>query len=936
MALVNPNLDNGLEHRIGANLYPWDYNDTCDKECFVPDLKAMINKTYDRCLESQEATCNIDRYWGYMKDFSRNHDINIQYNLSYNSYTLEFPIRNVNFFNTKKVRMMNPRTYTMKEMCQRTDLFERQIWMFIDGNVYTDLKVYIDQKKVLLIIEAANDSMNLNKIKEYTNPNDTFEWVIVTLPFATRLSYSGTGFNLISDSTKIMFSKFNKDTNSMFIDKNLWVVSFSTTDSSSIRTSFFAPLSYDADNKPYFSIPRGHGEYMRTRANLCVSAYAMPDLKGSILLMSARTFEIALDKNPVSPKNIMVWECFDYGTDITSYEYLNNVTVEMYYPNVYKIVNAPTDAFLVVMWNYAEISTTRFDNPIKEYMSYNTHYASDAIGDVLPKILKEYIPYKSVYHNERYYLEYFNQATRFGEYQYKLKTMKELIKDNPRRLCDVYEKYVVRNAYEWHSNPKYSIKISEWGKLDSRVRTSTSDLNNTTITFDNPHVLFTLDHEDERIYKISLWIDGLYTHTDYIFNENCKTFIYVPRELISDNSIIDFEIMKVRGNDSKSIELDLPTKDNSIKIPRGLFKDISPQNMMIAIREETAYDDDGRMQYIWRVADDYEMYWLLFGSHEYASGIRTDIPYVTDSESNPAIITYPEDGAIAVYDTGVIAVESTPDQYLAGKESYFLQRGGYPDGYFMTKNTTDNTIYDFFAVGNIGYYGDERRRFYKYLSYDKETDPNIFITPITSFFAGKHVKLINTDVYSKRVYQVTSEDPRIKIPKFILDPSVTKFRIFVNGLLCNPYTDYLIDVNTNNTFYMDENVNIAITNTSYLKSDSLNEVVCEYIPYKYVCLYSIRYTGQALELRHTMIKRPFSLSYYDIYVNGKKCSGNDIVIKSPSKLYFNIPIEDAIISFYERAHDQEIYGNTFSNIKSIIDKIADEDGKFRNYMLSQG
>ena len=935
MALINPNLNNGLEHRVGANLYPWEYNDTCDKDYFVPDLKNMINKTYERCLESQERTCNISRYWGYMRDFTRNQDINEKYGLPYNAYTLEFPINNVNFFNTRKMRLLNPHIYTMKEMCQRIDLFEQQIWMFIDGAVYSDLKIYADQKRVILIIEANNASMQLSSIKGYANDEDSYEWVVLTIPFTTRLSYSGTGFEFITDPKKVMFSKFTKDTNSMLIDKNFWMISYSNSPDSSMRNSFFTSLSYDNDNLPYFIIPEGHGNTMRSRSSLCVSAFSFPNIKGNMVLGTSRTFEIGLDKNPVSPKNIMVWECFNPGTNYESYEYLNHVSIEMYYPNVYKLVSAPTDSFIMITWSYAENSTTKFDNPIKDYMLYNIHYASDAIGDNLPQVIKDYVPYKSIYHNEKYYIDYARQATRFGEYQYKLKTMKQLINDNPSRLADVYEKYVVRNMQEWHSNPKHSINISEWGQINSRLRSGTLDLNNTEITFSNLHVLFTIDHEDDRIYKIAIWVDGLYVHTDYIFTENCKTYIYLSSEIIKSNSIVEFEIMKVRDNDVHAIELELPIKDTSIKIPRGVFKDISPQNMMFTIREENAYEsDEGGMQYLYRVADDYEMHWLLIGLHEYVNGVRTDISYESESEPS-AIIVYPGDGAIATLEDGDIALTGATDGYVAGKTSYLLQRGGYPYGYFMNKNSEDPTLSDFFVTRIIGYYEDERRRFYKYLSYDKESDPDIYVTPITSFFAEKHVKIMNTDVYVKHTFRVTSDDPRVKLPKFNLDPSVSKMRIFVNGLLCNPFTDYIIDANANNVFYLNENVNIAIINTSYLKTSELNDIVCEYIPYKYVCLYSIKYSGQTLELRHSMIKRPFSLSYYDVYVNGKKCNEKDIVINSPSKIYFTKPIENAIISFYERAHDQDIYGNMFASIESIIDKIGKEDGDFRTYLMNK-
>ena len=63
---INPNLDNGREHRVGADLYDWDLNDTYDINRVVPDVKTFIDQLYTHSLYSQGVLCDISRIYGTM------------------------------------------------------------------------------------------------------------------------------------------------------------------------------------------------------------------------------------------------------------------------------------------------------------------------------------------------------------------------------------------------------------------------------------------------------------------------------------------------------------------------------------------------------------------------------------------------------------------------------------------------------------------------------------------------------------------------------------------------------------------------------------------------------------------------------------------------------------------------------------------------------
>lgn len=1177
---VNPNLNLGLEHRVGADLYPWEFNDTADKKYFVPDIMEMLNGLYHRALESQDVSCNIDRFNGTMSGFVRDQLINTKYGLSYNSYTLEIPLYNINFFSKLKMRRLNPRIYTMDDVCKMQDLFEQRILFFIDGRYFSRLKIYADSKRALLIIDADDNSVPLTYLKTMIEQDLT--WTLMTVPHTSSKKYNGSGIslyrsyngnpNIASEGTLDMKLLTNMSGKAQ-ADKNFWMLAYTPEMNCAGLKDFIFCTAVSDENGYRLNIPTKLMQLFANAGFIDIEVISMPNIKGSISLGTGRYFQIDLDVNPVPPQNIILWE---YFSDTNTYEYIHNSHIALYYPNVYVISDVPNDAEIYATWCYSEESTMKFDNPLKEYMEYDTNYAGHVIGGALPDIVKQFIPYVSHF-NERNYLQYAAQATRWHEYPYKLDTMKELIKNDPDRLKAVYEKYADRTAYDWHANPHYTIKMDEWGSYADRIRNDNSkEISLSGYTkFSGKYIYFTVDHEDDRIYPIDVWIDGVYYNAPYQFTENYRTYIYLPLNKIHEHSVIDFEIIKVREQNPVGIFMDLPEIHNSVAIPRGYFKDISPQNLLIAVQEETSAANGGKL-YVYNMANDYNMYWFLIGNTKYVNGIpiksldismrgrnavmcnlinddiaryvycdfivvrkvttpddkkiimcqamsehndcaewhynridraslehnqndalweyvgiheSVDYVYTEDSVDDDRPLLYGdvryEDGTPAFdcmvstpnrkaacmggrnaliiivnddnswsyiycdkitilpgengvslasffsdtnntfewtlmgsstwvkngYLSGDDLIKPLPSTYYilgnvvdengtkvpgailptasgsyyqsimtddndtvmlqdtdtavlvdganktANDEEYFIERGFPFDSYYLVKNSLyksyaenpdeDPGFTDPFKVRTLGYYGETRRRHFEYLPYG-DNDPTIYLTPITNHFAGKKVRIQSTDIYKKWVTYLPKipregfedEDRRLTISDFRLDPALSKFRVFINGRLCDFGYDCRIDVNTTDGFILGSYVNIGVIfdpsdetcHMRYLIHES-NEMVVEYLPYKYELLYRFKPQSQTITLRTSVFKRPFSLKYYDVYVNGIKCKEDDVVINTASRITLKPFIaEDTVVSFYARSHDPEIYGNKNKMIESLNDAFARELESFRTYI----
>ena len=923
--LVNPTLDNGHEHRVGADLYDWEYNNTYDIDRVVPDVKTFIDQLYTHTLDTQAVMCGISRMCGSMADFRRDVEVNRKLGLPYYSYTLEIPIKNIRCFKNLALRRANPRIYTIHDTCQMTDMFESRLMMFINGEYYPAVKFYASSDRFVLIIQVNNGELSLDRLKSWIN--NGFTWSLLSIPFSTVKHKYGLTSSLVKNGI-IPLTSLDNVSNAMFIKRNLWIVSINgISNETGVCTTTLATLVTAPDGTPGLKLNPSVVNSL-TSTYVTIEATAFPNIKGGILLGQGRSMQITLEDNPIPPQNIICWETDEDGNFV---KYIHNETIVMYYPNIYTIENVDPSTNLYVTWCYSDESTTHFYNPLEEYMKYNASYAADVINSNLPKAIRDYIPYESKY-TEPHYLDYFDQATRRNDLTFKFETLKDLIADDTRRLEKLYVDNVIRSEYQWHSNPHFIFKTSECGTFDNRIRRDNSQ----ELEFADKEdfgvecIYITIDHKDECYYPVAVWLDGIRCMKIWQYTEKFRTFVYIPRELVSTSTIIEVEIMKTRTVKPTTVMLELGDKHNSVLIPDD-FLDVSPQSMIVAVQEDTSdIEDNGSYRHIYHIAPNYEMYWLLMGNIAYKNGIpiiETDATTVTESTSKTVIESQDD---VLLEETGKAITAGNGTLWSGGEDAQYLaERGRVPNFIQVPDEQFPEDYQDLIKVRSLGYYNNERRRFFDYMQ-NSDDDAPIYITPITNYFANKVVKLTNIDIHKTWNFVIRPDDIQITLKDFALDPTVDKFRVYLNGRLLDAYKDYLIDASLPNGFYMDSSVTFAIIAPFIGNGD----VLIEYIPYRYKLLYRLTdVQSECIELRTDAIKRPFSLVYYDVYVNGVKLYADDIDIKSPSKIIIKVPVVGGTVSFYERAHDPDIYENDKEMRKALIDKISDQDNNFRKWLL---
>lgn len=945
--ITNPNLDNGREHRVGADLYDWNYNNTYNIDTVVKDIKTFIDQLYTHSMYSQEVLCDVTRMCGPMKNFVRNVNVNRKLGIGYYSYTLEIPMKNIPCFKTLAIKRAQPRIYTIYDSCSMTDLFKSRVMFFANGQFFPGIRFYADTTRFTLIIDVDTDWDNtdpenpnqdiirLNTLKSLINSDAM--WSIVLLPFSNTMHFNGYYTDLLDgDRLDISNATYVKmDSDIKYVDKNIWFVSVASPYEKAITKSTFASAEVE-NGKMYLKLPHTFAENIRDKNVLLnYNVMAVPNACGTADLNLARAFQIQFMpekhlQNPIPPENILVFETDGDGAFVS---YIHNVTIKQYYPNIYVIEGVDPTKFIKVLWMYNTRDTTEFTNPLDLYMKYNTNYPTEAINGRLPLIVKNYIPMVNTY-IEKSYIDYFIRATRRNEFTYKFEYLKDLVRDDTTRLEKIYTDMVTNTAYNWHSSPRYHLDLAEWGNYESRIRRDSSqEVKMSAVTYFNTDcIYFVIEHEDERVYPVAVWADGIRCAKTWQFTEKYRTFVYISTEYITPKSHLEFEILKVRDKKSTIIEMTMPSLHNSIQLPAE-FDDISPQNIMISRRMETSDStEDGSIQYIWKIAPDYEMYWLMFGHTKYIDGVPEGYNNEGEDQIDDTDVTTPDGSLIVLNKEEDEVLNLTKKGEWDGGEYDYLMENGF-ENYITAPNDILPDIYtDYINVRTLGFYGHERRRFYEYVSTGKDDKP-FYITPITDYFANQVVKIQNTDIYWTKTFTVTKENRQFKIRNYRDEPIMDRWRIFVDGKLLIPGEDYHVDASVKNGFYLGNIVTFVLIKD--FEGDS-TEVFLEYMPYKYGYLYTVRNVNDPyMQIRDGVMTRPFSLVYYDMYIDGEKVNPNEVEVITPSKIHILRELNNSKVSFYERRHDPDIYDNEKTMQKSLIDYISEEDKSFRNYLLGK-
>ena len=880
--------------------------------------------------------------------------------------------------------------FTIDDTPSRPDVFKHRLLMFIDGRLFTDLVLYTDGQSVTLVLDPDRTGLTMAQVMEYCDENKDYKWSLIGIPFTTtKRGHVINPFAIKTDNitnTKYVEGLYPGKipaSSSRIVTDNIWLYAAATNtvdtvdseehayeDNLSIMDFGFAfNIQYDSSSTMFkTSFGEEASKFLASRSQCSVEMINIPNVIAFLNIGTMRIFQYGCTDerpNPIPPENMILFKR-DSNDNL---RLVHNYKITQYFPNVYKVENTDVKYYdinrgemmtytsseisnidnLYVLVFYGKNDKTKFVNPIKPYMTYNQNYANDIIAGEVPDAIKAYIPMTNEY-SEVNYLEYHSLATRQIEHEYKLETLRELVQDDYSRLIDIYERHQDKLNKKMHACPRYHytyedivsddeeinesqigdiyvqhIKRGSWHKEVSFDLSNADDI--VTGKDTKSYLQFSIQHPDERSFDASVWLDGVHIENVTCSTKNFQTTIIVDilGMDFKPGSQIIIEMLKVCTKQSTTLELTMPPKHNSMKLPRNVYDAVSPQNMMICVKKQIPGPNGDPID-VWQVASNYEMYWLLIGNTQYIDGVpvnHSKNPYASSIRTDVVL----ENNGIALLQNDNVAVIANKETRFEGDYNMLVERGNEHYIYMTDKDDFDRVTKDIVLMQNLGYYGLDRRRFFYYMPYGKN-DPDIFITPITDFFADEQIMIKNTDIHFTKKFVIKNSGSGDDLtsfiyPNFSMDPNPEKYRIFMDGKLIDYYYDYTIQdigtgvdlndpsassLNLENGWNLGSNVKYKITKPFNTKVP--HSILFEYLPYKYRLVYRGFETDGIITFKDD-INRPYNYKFFDVYLDGRLLMEDEIqVISERVILIKSMTLESTMvyhtISIYEKAHDEDV------------------------------
>lgn len=575
---------------------------------------------------------------------------------------------------------------------------------------------------------------------------------------------------------------------------------------------------------------------------------------------------------PVPVENFMIYK---RSVDTGKYTLLKNTdTVELHYPNIYKIIDKDRkegDLYRVFyFYQYGDFLKYRYifsyfytflkirykdETPIEKIIDTMYHGTDDEsdLTDEAKKALaedfKKIISYEYYNHRygevdfvKRYTLEKGNEDKEPTEY--KDETLRYWIAVDPFVLRDYVREQdkLATQVYHLWTN---TIDLSK------RLRTSTTPElgEGKGFDLDGEYYVFAFRNEDTtsgKLLDIRIFADGLFVMDPHQVRMQYTDYFYIPKDMVTEDSYIEIELYpsyactkKLKFTSKEDVQsFDLYEPENQIYPTAKDIYYINPDGYMMDILGDSSQSNTGTGDDTVRIAST-DAVTMKYNGHEY-------------KETH-------------IYDNDFFDITSK------------YTRGSFP------VKTTDE---------------DKPVKFTRMVHFDIKPNSD---------------EVLNKDIdfcISKVPNGILCEVPKTCYPYIALVENKFKFnieyiRIFRNGRLV-PRQKYL--------FFSSYSFPRIMFLEQYKKGDV---IYIDITPYRYKEIY---YQPE-LEEKQTLINlkgiitKPFDIRYYDVYMNGRKLGLENVFTISPWEITLTNLKSLYNLQIFEKERDYEYFGTNYKEAK---------------------
>lgn len=244
----------------------------------------------------------------------------------------------------------------------------------------------------------------------------------------------------------------------------------------------------------------------------------------------------------------------------------NEVTMELYYPNIYHVLNTKPEDRVWLYILYSDSVDAKYDNDLAILRLLSGDLLSRYKIDSLPEFVKNYMPSNITWFDKE---EFCSSIYYPDRVLYNIDALANYVLTDKNILL----KYL---HYRLDYVPRYYINIAKLN-LEDRVRTDTYKECNETgeiVFFDEPNYVFSMKRRYSGDYfgtDFRIFIDGRFINPKlYAFITTMDFYhFYIPTKLIKEDSVIELERYR-EYNFTRPLNVDTYNKFVTIEIPKKI------------------------------------------------------------------------------------------------------------------------------------------------------------------------------------------------------------------------------------------------------------------------------------------------------------------------------------------------------------------------------
>ena len=994
------------------------FNNTYEVNYVSDQTRFTRDTLYTRCLEIQRRMCGINIIAGKMNEFIQNASLARTFDMPVSTYFKRIQNKFLYFFSEKEClyslalqedpitypteediangypfspyyseimpkQGLQYRKYSLYDVCKKHNYFKRRLLFFICKNstdmqsiLYMDLIVIPTKTSTYLAIKTDGEGyFNKAQLDQLIdNQTDWFLYETKTGPYWKNDAYSASNIQTVEDHSYLLHNFTDTSTANKAVGSNAYLVCIPDEIPNTWKVTYGAYQEETEDHQAGYEVPAAFTNGFQDSKLLVFNekdiGYAVNVLSrvNSTALLGSPMgiFQLPLLENPIPPENIL---CFMQNEETGTIDPLPQSVVTLWYPNVYKIENIDLEveeSNILVLAHYAEDATTKFTNPITNYMEYRgEQYINDCINGTLANPVATYVPYPDKFSIEDYKTT--NEAILNRPYQYILNKDIWMLLDDPNRYWEIF--HDVTTYLTRHNTYRYEIKASDTDIGERSVTTNSGQIKNTAkqITFNETMTYVVINTHSSEEIPVWIFVDGYRVTDPHVFVEGFAQYMYFPTSYLSTDSVITVEIMDVHKEDIIQAPLSFTEVGVGVPFPEN-FDHFADQNLTFYDADTMEIIPNSDFQY--GIYVDIEKDHILTSLSEYLKTVNDEF-VITGSRVKMAT------GNTGFYKNVGTRV-SIQNIDMANTTIYATS---YRDNSSIISNPVDQQTWDedmlcFDIVANQAIYPitleiDDTEipsdKVYRYFQYDltnqvmKEyvffpksyaaassviklttliaqkweflknyvsfhTTGELCIYTVNQDNIGRNIIVQATDFYEKQKWQTT--DTSVMFASFSGDPKEDRFRFWEideNGKGSRVENDQFMF-----TFSPNHGEDLIIT-SKYTRE---KEILVEYMPYRSkVCT---TYSDISPDPTRTItffdsLERPISLDTYEIYADGKLLDSSDYRAFTPTSIVLSSLDTTAKFVVVEKSHDPDVYGNRYRKM-TLEEQLMQIDDSFKTYM----